>query len=190
MQAEPIEPSHPQAKAEEDRAADDAQERPWPRPHELGATVFLDRILHHDAEEILRLDTAKVFGNGVILVVDYVNLRGKGEDGLAWFHRSDGPHGSVELDLALRDPATGAAHACTWHGGEGSVGPGCYTLHQHFWIDWALEAGVLRGSLTVNHAVAADGTSEPLVVDVHLDTTVLREAATRIRTVATQWPRA
>ncbi|WP_411730978.1 hypothetical protein [Paeniglutamicibacter sp.] len=176
------------AQPEAEEPTEETDDTHWPRPHELGVTVVLDSVLHRSAEAVVRLDMAKVYGNGVMLVIDYVNLRAKDEDGLLWFRRSNEAHGNVEVALDLLDPSTGTAFACELHWAEGNVGPQCYTLNQHFWIHRALDAHALAGTLTVKDAIAADGTTEPLLIELEIDTEVLREAATRIRTLGTEGP--
>ncbi|MDO5744596.1 MAG: hypothetical protein Q4P23_09000 [Micrococcaceae bacterium] len=154
-----------------------------PSPHELGATVVLDRVLLQTSREVLRLDTAKVFGRGVMLVVDYVNLRGIGEDALLWFRRSNEQHGNVEISLELHDPAGGKTYGSELQWAEANTGPRCYVLNAHFWVPGASEADTLIGRLTVTDAIAADGSMDPLVTDIRIDTMQLREAGTRVRSM-------
>lgn len=170
---------------ESTEAADDTH---WPRPTELGATVVLDQVIHHTPAEFLRLDTVQVFGNGVLLMIDCVVVRGVREDGLIWFRRSNEQHGNVEITLELHDAATGAPQPCAPHRADGNVGPACYTLNHQFWIHPAPEAGELAGTVTVHDAIGPDGTAEPLEVQFRLDTSVLREAAQRIRTFGHRQP--
>lgn len=169
-------------------STEDADDTHWPRPTELGATVVLDRVIHQTPAEFVRLDTAQVFGNGVLLMVDYVNMRGAREDGLIWFRRSNEQHGNVEISLQLGNAATGAPQHCAPHRADGNVGPHCYTLNHQFWIHPAPEAEELTGTLTVHDAIAADGSAEPLEVQFRLDTSVLREAVSRIRAFGPREP--
>ena len=173
---------------EADEATGDADDTHWPRPTELGATVVLDQVIHQTPAEFLRLDTAQVFGNGVLLMIDCVIVRGVREDGLIWFRRSNEQHGNVEISLELRDAETGAPQPCAPHRADGNVGPHCYTLNHQFWIHPAPEAEELAGTLTVHDAIGPDGTAEPLEVQFRLDTSVLREAAQRIRTFGHREP--
>jgi len=173
---------------EADEATGDADDTHWPRPTELGATVVLDQVIHDTPAQFLRLDTAQVFGNGVLLMVDCVVVRGVREDGLIWFRRSNEQHGNVEISLELRDAATGAPQPCASHRADGNVGPHCYTLNHQFWIHPAPEAEELAGTLTVHDAIGPDGTAEPLEVRFRLDTAVLREAVQRIRTFGHREP--
>lgn len=163
-------------------STEDADDTHGPRPTELGATVVLDRVIHQTPAEFVRLDTAQVFGNGVLLMVDYVNVRGAREDGLTWFRRSNEQHGNIEISLQLGNAATGAPQHCAPHRADGNVGPHCYTLNHQFWIHPAPDAEELTGTLTVHDASAADGSAEPLAVQFRLETSVLSEAVSRIRT--------
>ncbi|OIH83809.1 hypothetical protein BLJ79_13985 [Arthrobacter sp. UCD-GKA] len=169
-------------------STEDADDTHWPRPTELGATVVLDQVIHDTPAQFLRLDTAQVFGNGVLLMVDCVVVRGVREDGLIWFRRSNEQHGNVEISLELRDAETGAPQSCAPHRADGNVGPHCYTLNHQFWIHPAPEAEELAGTLAVHDAIGPDGTAAPLEVQFRLDTSVLREAAQRIRTFGHREP--
>ncbi len=169
-------------------STENADDTHWPRRTELGATVVLDRVIHQTPAEFLRLDTAQVFGNGVLLMVDYVNVRGPREDGLIWFRRSNEQHGNVEIALQLSDAATGSPQPCAPHRADGNVGPHCYTLNHQFWIHPPPDAAELHGILTVHDAIGPDGSAEPLEVRFRLETSVLREAATRIRTFGHRAP--
>ncbi|MDQ0093412.1 hypothetical protein [Paeniglutamicibacter psychrophenolicus] len=169
-------------------STEDADDTHWPRPTELGATVVLDQVIHHTPAEFLRLDTAQVFGNGVLLMIDCVIVRGVREDGLIWFRRSNEQHGNVEISLGLRDAATGAPQPCAPHRADGNVGPHCYTVNHQFWIHPAPQAAELAGTLTVHDAIGHDGTAEPLEVRFRLETSALREAAQRIRTFGPREP--
>ena len=169
-------------------STEDADDTHWPRPTELGATVALDRVIHQTPAEFVRLDTAQVFGNGVLLMIDCVIVRGVREDGLIWFRRSNEQHGNVEVSLELRDAATGFPQTCAPLRAEGNVGPHCYTLNHQFWIHPAPEGDELAGILTVHDAIGPDGTAEPMEVQFRLDTSALREAAPRIRTFGHREP--
>ncbi|GAA5225916.1 hypothetical protein [Paeniglutamicibacter antarcticus] len=154
-----------------------------PSPHELGSTVVFDRVLHQSATEVLRLDMAKVFSRGVMLVIDYANLRGADEDALLWFRRSNEQHGNVGISLQLHDPAGGKPYSSELQWAEANNGPRCYVLNAHFWVPGASEAESLLGRLTVTDAITADGSMEPLVTDIRIDTAQLREAETRVRSI-------
>ncbi|WP_146755217.1 hypothetical protein [Arthrobacter sp. AQ5-05] len=161
----PDEATSPEVRAElvaANVATEDAEDTHWPRPTELGATVLLDQVIHHAPAEFLRLDTAQVFGNGVLLMIDCVIVRGVHEDGLIWFRRSNEQHGNL--------------------------GSTCYTLNHQFWIHPAPEAEELAGTVTVHDAIGSDGTAEPLEVQFRLDTSVLLEAAQRIRSFGHREP--
>ncbi|GAA1878467.1 hypothetical protein GCM10009715_26440 [Paeniglutamicibacter psychrophenolicus] len=187
----PDEPTAPEDWAElvaAIEATEDADDTHWPRPTELGATVILDHVIHQTPTEFLRLDTAQVFGNGVLLMIDCVVVRGVREDGLIWFRRSNEQHGNVEITLELRDADTGAPQPCAPHRADGNVGPHSYTLNHQFWIHPAPEAEELAGTVTVHDAIGPDGTAEPLEVQFRLATSALREAAQRIRTFGNREP--
>ncbi len=160
---------------------DQEEERFGPRLDEVGATVPLGRVLHHDAHEVLHLGTATVHSTGVLLSFDYLNLRGAHEDALSWHRRSHETLGAVELGLELGDPGTGTRYPAEVHGGEGNVESGCYRLVHRFWVSRALDADLLAGTFTVNGAPTAEGRTEPLAIGFELDTAVLRESVTGIR---------
>lgn len=159
-----------------------------PSPRELGSTLVFDRVLHQSATEVLRLDMAKVFTNGVLLVIDYVNLRETDEDGPSWFRRGNEQHGNVELALELHDPSNGAAYVGELHWADANIGPRCYTLNNHFWVHRATDAQGLLGSLTVTDAIAVDGSMDPLAIEVRIDTVELRKAGKRVRSFGIRGP--
>ncbi|MBV1778734.1 hypothetical protein KRR55_06360 [Paeniglutamicibacter sp. ABSL32-1] len=181
---EPVDPEQLAAMLEaEELARDREQEAAFgPRLDELGATVVLDKMLHHGDREVLHLATATVHSTGVLLVFDYLNLRGSQEDAATWHRRSHEHLGNVELGVELVDAATGTSYPAGMHGGEGNIERNCYRLVHRFWIDRALDAEALTGTVTVQDALAADGTMEPLAVALEIDCALLREATTRIRT--------
>lgn len=166
--------------ADEAASTDDYQSY-GPRLNELGVTVVLDEIVHDDDERMLRLNSATVHSNGVLLSVDGIFLRGPGEAALAWHRRSNDQLGQLDLALELRDPSTGTGYSGEMNGGEGNYESYGYRLSHRFWIHRALEANELRGIFTLVNAVTASGDNKILDIDFTLDTTQLREATTGIR---------
>lgn len=150
---------------------------------ELGITLAMDTMLHGDGERFITLNTVRVFSTGIELDVGALFLRGKAENAMAWHTRCNEQLSYLDLEVTMNDPSTRTLYESLMSGGEGIHDARGYRLKHTFWIHKAVQATELAGAITLVNGVSSSGDSSILKVNFALEPELLKETASRIRTL-------
>ncbi len=126
---------------------------------------------------MVQVAAARVYGNGVMLVVECAQVRGPHEDLAAWRLRGQA---MAECELEADDPVTGAFYICRVSGMDGRDFNRVNRCAVELWMPGVLGRTGLRCVLKVENFPNIHGDAEPLSLAFDLDPEVLREAAARM----------
>lgn len=162
----------------DDEAHADGNDDDGPSARELGSSVPLNLLLQSGNGTMARLDVATVYGNGVMLGVDCVQLRGQHEDAGFWRLRS---RGTVGVELEAHDPGAGTAYSMEPQELRRDGFSKAVRHRGEMWMPGVLEAQQLSCTLHVGYMPNIHGDETPLELDFDLDTGILRTAAKGIQ---------